>query len=131
MRLIVHLNVTPPSPLPKFYSRVPCGLFTSAPMAAATCVSATASATAISEGESPCTIAHAPWPVRRARSVARRSPVLAAAWSQLGLGLLVRGVCRGGALLDIERLVGLVDACAIVSRAAQLIVSSSRSTYSK
>ena len=45
-----------------------------------------------------------------ARSVARRSRVLAAAWSQLGLGLLVRGVSRGGAFLHVERLVGLVDA---------------------
>ena len=41
---------------------------------------------------------------------------------QLGLGLLVRGVGRGGALLHVEGLVGLVDACAIVSRGrAQLI----------
>ena len=31
-------------------------------------------------------------------------------------GLLVRGVGRGGALLHVEGLVGLVDTCAIVSR---------------
>ena len=63
--------------------------------------------------------------VRRPVSIARRSPVRAAARSrpvQLGLCLLVRGVGRGGALLHVEGLVGLVDTCAIVSRArAQLI----------
>ena len=66
-----------------------------------------------------------------ARSVVRRSPVLAAAWSQLGLGLLVRGVGRCGALLHVEGLVGLVDACAIVSGAAQPMVSRGRSIHSK
>jgi len=61
----------------------------------------------------PCTTRS----VRRPVSIARRSPVRAAASSrpvQLGLGLLVRGVGRGGALLHVEGLVGLVDACAIV-----------------
>ena len=66
-----------------------------------------------------------------ARSVARRSRVLAAAWSQLGLGLLVRGVGRGGALLHVEGLVGLVDACATVSGGRSADSKWGRSTLSK
>ena len=98
-------------------------------------VRASTTATAISERAMRRESTHH-GPCASTRSIARRSPLLAAAWSQLGLGLLVRGVGRGGALLDVEGLVGLVDACAIVSRdrsttskvgGAQLIVSGGRS----